>query len=158
RAARGRNLPALAGVSVQPVLLSRRDARSSRVCKPANRTLRPCVQGWRDRRYDVPRRRRRETRPLRVAAVFWGPQAGEGGSYTFRASILHGLQELSAESTHEFVYYVTAGSEEWSRGVLRIPYTRSALYRRAAISQVRSMLDRAGLPRRGPRTWLERSL
>src|SRR5207247_2599289 len=130
RAARRRHLRALAGVSVEPILLSGRDAHPSRACKPANRTFHPCGRGRGGRRDDVPRHRRRETRPLRVAAVFWGPQAAEGGAYTFGASVLRALQKLSAESTHEFVYYVTAGSGKPSSGVLRIPYTRTALYRR----------------------------
>jgi len=95
---------------------------------------------------------------VRVAAVFWGPQPGEGGAYTFAESILGALRKLAAESSHDFVYYVTEGPWGPSSGALRIPGKRRDLYGRAAIYHARDILDRAGFRRRGPRTWFERSL
>lgn len=90
--------------------------------------------------------------------MFWGLQPAEGGMYTFGESVFGALRQAAAESPHDFIYYVTAIGGEPPPGVLCIPHTRREIYRRAAIYQVRDVLDRAGLPRRGPRTWFERSL
>lgn len=43
-------------------------------------------------------------------------------------------------------------------GLLEIPSSRGARYRRAAAYRVRDILDHAGQAHRGPRTWFERSL
>jgi glycosyltransferase involved in cell wall biosynthesis len=94
---------------------------------------------------------------MKVAAVFWGPQAGQGGTHTFAQDILEAVQEAAAQSQHEFVYYVIGGPPG-SSDMLTIPYTRRERYRRAAIYRLRDMLDHAGMPRRRLHTWLERSL
>lgn len=95
---------------------------------------------------------------MKVAAVFWAPQPGEGGAYTFTESIFRALREMADDSRHDFVYYETAAQQEPSPGLHRIPHTRRERYRRAAIYNLRDVLDRAGARRRGPRTWFERSL
>jgi len=94
---------------------------------------------------------------MKVAAVFWGPQPGQGRADAFTESILEALRETAAQSKHEFVYYVIAGAPG-SSDMLTIPYTRRERYRRAAIYRVRDMLDQASFPRRRLHTWLERSL
>jgi glycosyltransferase involved in cell wall biosynthesis len=95
---------------------------------------------------------------VRVAVVFWGPQPAQGGTHTFTESVVAAVRELDPESEHEFVYYVTGGPSGPSPEALRIPYSRRELYRRAAVYRMRDALDYAGMPRRGPRTWFERSL
>ncbi len=88
--------------------------------------------------------------------MFWGSEPVQGGTHTFGESLVPAIRE--AGGSHDFVYYVTGGSWEPTADALRIPYTRRGLYTRGAINQLRAALDSAGLPRRGPSTWFERSL
>jgi glycosyltransferase involved in cell wall biosynthesis len=95
---------------------------------------------------------------VRVAVAFWGSAPVEGGTHTFGQSIVTAIRDAAGDSKHEFVYYVTGGAKKRADDVLVIPHSRREFYARGAIHQFRSVLDQAGMPRRGPRTWFERSL
>lgn len=95
---------------------------------------------------------------MRVAVAVWGSEPIEGGTHTFSESIFAAIRDLANESKHDFVYYVTGGPRKPAEEALRIPHSRRELYTRGAIYQLRSAFDYAGMPRRGPKTWFERSL
>jgi glycosyltransferase involved in cell wall biosynthesis len=78
--------------------------------------------------------------------------------YTIGESLFAAIRQAEPGSAHEFIYYVAAAQRDPPPGVVAIPYTRRALYGRGAVYQAREMLDRARVPTRGLRTWLERSV
>jgi glycosyltransferase involved in cell wall biosynthesis len=95
---------------------------------------------------------------MRVAVVFWKLSPTGGGVHTFTEDVYEALLRAEPDSRHTFVFYVTGAEVHPPSGVLRIPFSRRERYRRGAIYLLRDMQDRAGIPRRGFRTWLDASL
>lgn len=95
---------------------------------------------------------------MRVAVVLWELHPTGGGVHTFADSVVSALRDAEGGSGHEFVYYVVGSARELPPDVLRIPYTRQDLYRRAGVALLNELRDRARLPRTRFRTWFTRSL
>ena len=95
---------------------------------------------------------------MKVAVIFYGCEPSLGGQYTFGEDIREAVRDMASKSRHEFVLYVTDARGDVPSDAMSVPNRMRNRFARAAVHQLRDILDQVGLPHRGPRTWLERSL
>jgi glycosyltransferase involved in cell wall biosynthesis len=95
---------------------------------------------------------------VKVAVVYYQLTPEGGGVHTFTQSIHAALRAAERESRHEFVYYATGSPEGPPAGVVALPAGVVAAAKRRTIQRLRDAQDRVAAPRKGPRTWFERSL
>lgn len=92
---------------------------------------------------------------MKVAVVFSSLPAEGGGGHTFERSLRSGLDELSAESRHEFVTFVPGGGQP---GEVPIRRTRRDGFRKVGRRGLLTAQDRMGMPRAAWRTSFQRTL
>jgi glycosyltransferase involved in cell wall biosynthesis len=98
---------------------------------------------------------------VRVAVVFPGIDAEQGGGFTYARTLVDAVRAEEASCRHEFLFYTAQGAAP-PEGfeVRRIPSGRVQRWRKGAIRLLRAVQDLAAVTpaRRGWRTWFERSL